>query len=210
MKMTGAALTFFLAVLSGIAVRAEEPSVVLRDAGPEGYQVEGRFLVQAPRAAAWAALTDYEHIEDFASSVRSSRVVERREDGVWIVEQKVSGKVYFFSRRMRLWLKVRERPMEEISFEDTSRKDFETYKGRWTIEEAGAGLRVTYRLTARPRFAAPDFLLREGFRKTAALFLEEIRREILRRASAERREREGSHEEIKAGINGRAADREHT
>lgn len=161
------------AALAESALSMEEPSRGV-------YSLEGFFSVDASSATAWSVLTDYDGIAGFVSSMRRSRVLERRADGV-LVEQEAYGRIFLFSRRVRVLLRVRERPLEEIAFEDISREDFDFYAGSWSIEGAGPSLRVLYRLEAKRRFAAPEFIARGMFRRNAQALLDQVRAEILRR-----------------------------
>jgi ribosome-associated toxin RatA of RatAB toxin-antitoxin module len=128
-------------------------------------------------------LTDYENIEDFVSSVVSSRVAERNKGGA-LIEQVSIGKVLFFSKRVSLRLRLQETPLNEVTFKEMSRKDFEFYEGRWSLQEMPAGCRVIYNLKARPKFLVPLWLARNAFRSSGQDLLTEIKDEILRRADA--------------------------
>jgi hypothetical protein len=176
MRSLGAVTILLWAASPG---RAEAASVSLRESGG-AYELRGEFTVAASRGTVWAVLTDYEHIEDFVSSIKSSRVVERREGGA-LIEQKTRGKAFFLSKTISLWLLVKENPPGEIAFQDVSRRDFDLYQGRWTSEEAPGGTRVVYDLAANPSFAVPGWLARSAFRGMVEGLLEEVRQEILAR-----------------------------
>lgn len=158
----------------------EDVSVSFHDTGDGSYRVEGRFTVEAPPALVWEVLTDYEGIEAFVSSMRRSRVRERK-DGRVLLEQEAAAQVLFFSRTMRVLLDVVERPEEEILFKDLSGEDFEFYRGAWRIEPAEGGTEVRYELRAKRRFRAPEFLAKGVARKTSGTLLEEVLLEIHRR-----------------------------
>lgn len=158
----------------------EEVSVSFQDAGDGSYRVEGRFTTEAPPELVWEVLTDYEGIERFVSSMRSSRV-RQYEGGRAIVEQEASAQVLLFSRSIRVILAVTERPNEAILFEDLSGKDFEFYRGTWRIEPAQGRVVVRYELHAKRRFKAPDFLAKGAARRMSGSLLEEVLLEINRR-----------------------------
>jgi carbon monoxide dehydrogenase subunit G len=176
-----------LLLLAGAAVLAApargEVTVKLRER--KSYEVEGAFQAPVPRATAWKVLTDYEHIGDFVPAVKRSWMVERRGDEA-LVGQNISGTLLFFSRRIVLRLSVREDPMEGLSFRDVLGRDFDAYAGAWTLEDAGDGTRVVYRLRAEPKFHIPPFIVRGVLKREAQDLLRGIRREMLRRQEAER------------------------
>jgi hypothetical protein len=140
-------------------------------------RLEGRFTTSAPSPTAWSVLTDYDHIQDFVSSMRSSRV-KCRGNGFLLVEQESTGRALFFQRTFRLLLKVREEPRQAIAFEDVSRASFERYEGSWSIKEAPRGSEVTYHLTVKGGFMAPGFLMRGASRKMVGELLEQVRTEM--------------------------------
>lgn len=161
--------------------RAQEPAVSLKDLGQGAYEIEGSFSVPVPSTGAWAVLSDYDRVAGFVSSMRRSRVLEREPDHL-LVEQEASARFLLFSRGVRVLLKVRERAPERIAFEDVDGRDFAFYAGSWEVSPEGTGSRVVYRLKAKRRFAAPDFVARGAFKRGAEALLDEVRREMLLRS----------------------------
>lgn len=163
---------------------ARPASVDIRvDRRPGGvFEVSARLAVPASTAAAWSVITDYADIPSFVSSMKSSRVVGR-DGGALIVEQTAVGRMFFFSREMRVTLAVR-RSGNRLSFDDRERKDFEIYNGSWRVVAAPGGCQVRYRLLARPDVPAPHFLLGGAMKRGARRLLEQVRDEILRRELA--------------------------
>jgi ribosome-associated toxin RatA of RatAB toxin-antitoxin module len=154
--------------------------------GPAGIQIEGRCRILASSREAWSVLTDYDGIDRFVSSMRESRIAERR-DGEILVDQEAVGGMLFFRRRIHVRLRVHEEPPGRIRFEDVLRRDFTSYQGEWRVEERGDGVEITYRVSARPAFSIPDFLARGAFRRTVRELLSEVRVEMERRAMLARR-----------------------
>lgn len=163
------------------AGQAGEIAVRVSESSRRVYELEGRFEVSAPSSVVWDVLADYDGIDEFVPSVIESRLVHRRA-GAALIEQRMAGKALIFSREVELTLEVREVLNERIAFQDVSQRDFSQYAGEWRLAAAGGGTAVTYRLTASPRFTAPDFLTRGAFKRGVRELLEEVRREILRRA----------------------------
>lgn len=164
------------------AGRGAGPIVLeFEDLGGGAYRVEGRFSVPVSSAAAWRVLADYDGLGGVIPSLKTSRLLER-EPGRALVEQEVVGGVLFFTRRIRVVLRVVEQPFRALYFDDVSGVDFERYGGSWRIEEEKGGLNVLYSLEAKRRFSAPDFVAKGIFRRNAKELLEKVRSEILRRS----------------------------
>jgi uncharacterized protein YndB with AHSA1/START domain len=155
--------------------------VSLSRAKDKSYDVEGAFLVKAPSSVVWEVLTDYEHIPDFVKTMRRSRVLDGRPDGSALVEQEAVGGAFVFSRAVKVLLQV-TRTADRLTFRDVDGEDFASYAGSWETTQTPDGVRVVYRLRARPRFFAPAFLMRSGMDRGARELLAEVRDEIARRA----------------------------
>ncbi|HVT61091.1 MAG TPA: SRPBCC family protein [Thermoanaerobaculia bacterium] len=158
--------------------------VSLADSGDRTVRLEGRFTIAASRAVAWSVLTDYDHIQQFVSSMRFSRV-KSRGDGFLLVEQESVGKVLFFQRTFNVLLKVREEPNQSVAFEDVSKTSFERYEGSWSLKDAAGGIEVIYRLTAKGGFMASGFVMRGASRKMVGELLDQVRAEMSRKSGAE-------------------------
>lgn len=159
---------------------------VLISRGPSGIEVEGRCVLETSPATAWAVLTDYEGIARFVSSMRESRVTERGSGHV-LVEQVAVGRLFLFSKSMRVVLRVHEEPPGRIQFEDVLHRDFTTYRGEWIVEQRGEDVEIAYRVLARPTFRMPDALMRGVFKRTVRDLVSEVGVEIERRDTLARR-----------------------
>lgn len=165
------------------AARADEGIALSLTRGTSGIAVEGRFATAAPCAVAWNVLTDYDSIARFVTSMRSSHVVGRSDDTLFVDQQAV-GRLLLFSHRLHTSLRIEEEPPTRIRFVDLLGRDFKSYHGEWRIEPAGGGgATVIYRLEADPSFPIPDFVARGLFRSTARELLSQVRAEIERRAA---------------------------
>jgi hypothetical protein len=179
-----------LAVVAASAAAAiEEPgrqapvTVSLAGSQDGSLHVAGQFTTEASRELAWSVLTDYDHLQSFIHSMRSSRIVGRA-DGCVLVEQTSTGSFLFVKRTFRVMLRVCEEPMSAIHFLDTSHASFDRYEGSWTLQEPATGpLRVAYNLTARGGLAT-SALTRGASERTARQLLEEVQREIETRRGA--------------------------
>jgi len=147
-----------------------------------GLAVEGHCIVRAPAAVAWQVLTDYDGIGRFVSSMRESRVTSRADHHL-LVEQVAVSRLFLFTRSFRVTLFVEEAPPDTIRFEDVLGKDFDGYRGEWTLVPAGDQVELVYRLAVRPHTSVPDRFARGLFRRTARDLLAQVRAEIERRAA---------------------------
>lgn len=144
------------------------------------YHVEARFSVPQPGSQVIAVLTDYEQIPRFMPDVRRSIVIERG-NGRTVVEQEAVARMMMFSKRVHLVLEVHE-DAGAIRFRDRAGRSFTRYEGSWSITEQGSGAAIVYRLTAKPAFDVPEFLLRRLLRRDARLMIERLQNEIGARA----------------------------
>ena len=184
-------LGLVLLVASSIA-HASEVTVVLTDS-THSCEVQGGFAVPVSREIAWAVLSDYDHIEEFVTSMVSSRA-ERGPDGSVHVHQVATGKAMMMTRHVHVVLDTREEPLKRIVFTDVLGKDFTVYVGEWLIvpmPDSTGGVYVTYRLGAEPRGTVARMFCRGALRKAAQELLEQVRVEMLRRDASAQAPRRG-------------------
>jgi carbon monoxide dehydrogenase subunit G len=185
-----AALVAAALSLSGSAglagpVPAATPSAVEVSRDPGGvFHVRATFTVAAAPSVAWGVLTDYDHLAAFVPSMRRS-LSTRTTDGRLTVEQEASGRIGPFTRTMHVVLDVTEEPRSRISFRDVSGRSFYTYAGSWSLAPAGDALLVTYTLAASPHRNPPLFA-KSVVGSNARTFLDQLRREMVRREQAAR------------------------
>ena len=146
------------------------------------YTVTARFDVPQPSAVAFAVLSDYEQIPKFMPDVRRSIVLERSA-GRATVEQEAISQFMMFSKKVHLLLEVTEGE-NSIRFEDRSGRSFESYAGSWQGTPSDAGTTITYRLTARPTFDVPEFILKRLLKRDSAEMINRLRVEIASRAKS--------------------------
>lgn len=187
MTLAAAILSAAAALVAAAALPApaagSDAKVSLDVRGASGaYHVEGAFSVEAPAEVAWGVVTDYDGISRFVSSVVHSRVLSRR-PGVTVLEQVGNGRFLFVSRKVALKLAVTETPRTRVEFREIE-GSFAQYEGSWQILPSQDGCLVGYELTARPGPGlAPRFVARAALRRGAEELLDQVRREILRRAT---------------------------
>jgi hypothetical protein len=86
-----------------------------------------------------------------------------------------------FSKRIHLVLEVHEQT-GEIRFRDRCGKSFARYEGTWTITESGGQTAIAYRLTAKPSFDVPEFLLKRLLKRDASQMIQRLQAEIVARS----------------------------
>lgn len=144
------------------------------------YTVTARFEVPQEPSLVFAVLSDYEQIPKFMPDVRRSTVLERG-PGWLLVEQEAMSQFMMFSKKIHLLLEVTEEG-HSIRFKDRSGTSFETYVGSWEGTPInGGGTTITYRLTARPTFDVPEFILKRLLKRDSAEMINRLRVEIASR-----------------------------
>ena len=158
---------------------------VALEGGGHACRVNGTFVAPISGAVAWDVLSDYDHIQQFVSSMVSSRA-ERQANGRLLVHQVAVGGVFIVRRRVQVTLETHEERGRRIAFHDVLAKDFESYVGEWGIHSDSNGTRVNYRLEAEPRGTIARAFCRRTLRHTAEDLLEQVRAEMMRRAGNRR------------------------
>jgi hypothetical protein len=165
--------TMFTAALPLFA--ADEQISVREKAGT--YDVRATFSVSRPASVVTAVLTDYVRIPRYMPEVRASQLLERQDDRA-VIEQEAVAKFLMFSKRVHLVLEVQETP-QTIEFRDRCGQSFERYEGAWALSEQRSDTKISYRLTATPRFDVPSWLLTRLLKRDAVEMIERLRAEIL-------------------------------
>ena len=171
-----------LAVLAlvGTTLRAATPDDQISVRETDGtFEVAATFAVSRSASVVAAVLTDYVRIPHYMPEVRSSQLIERRDDRA-VIEQEAVARFLMFSKRVHLILEVEEAPLT-IAFKDRCGQSFERYEGAWSMMEKGAETRVSYRLTAKPVFDVPGWLLSRLLKRDASEMIERLRAEIAAR-----------------------------
>lgn len=175
-----AALVLGIGSLAG-AGQATDPAPAVREERGV-YLVSAEFSVPGPAAVALTVLTDYENIPRFMPAVKTSTVTERGEDYA-VVEQEAVATFMLFSKRIHLVLDVLVHA-GTIRFSDRCGKSFERYDGAWTVSDTGGRTTIGYRLTAKPSFEVPAFLLKRLLKRDALQMIGHLQTEIGSRAAA--------------------------
>ena len=117
---------------------------------------ERSIEVAAPPQACFDALTDYESMPEWQSSIKRCEVVSRDEEGRGLeVDYKIDAKLR--SIRYRLRYAYDEPHQIEIGFVEGDMKDL---SGEYTLEAEGEGTVVTLSLRVKPGVRVPGPLER--------------------------------------------------
>ncbi len=146
-----------------------------------GFKVSGDVEVQASRALAWEALTDYEGWARFLPDLHVSRIVSRTP-------------LRIAQRGSLPWLPgipivvladVVEQPKTKLSFSKIQ-GNVMFLEGEWRISGKDGALRLDYHAEVIPGFPLPANLSVELVQKDTRARVEAMAEEILRRASQEK------------------------
>jgi len=122
------------------------------------YDVDAIGTVQAPPAAVWKILTNYERMDEFVPDLALCRVLSRTGNEV-IIEQFGTAHFLFMSKAIHLIVRATEQPMTSIDIALIS-GDMKHYESRWElvpIPETG-GTRIVYTGKLVPNFYVPGIL----------------------------------------------------
>jgi carbon monoxide dehydrogenase subunit G len=176
-------LPVVLSILSAAVLSAHTAVTVdVARAADDAYVVDASFDVDVPHHVAWQVITDYEGLGRFVSSIKQSTVRQRDSERL-LLEQSGVGKAWIVSLPMHVVLDVREQDQRIVAFRDLCGKSFSRYEGRWELIPTATGTRVTYQLKADPNGRQPALLARSAIRGSVKKLLDEVRTEILARAS---------------------------
>jgi ribosome-associated toxin RatA of RatAB toxin-antitoxin module len=161
------------------AAQVSAPSASVRE--ERGlYSVSAEFSASGSPDEVLATLSDYDNIPRFMPAVKRSRIVERSNEHV-VVEQEAVASFMMFSKRIHLMLDVSRQP-GTIHFADRCGRSFGRYEGSWTVSERDGLTVIVYRLTAKPAFDVPTFLLKRLLKRDAVEMIEHLQKEIAARS----------------------------
>ena len=170
----------FIAIAVSVPSAADQRSVTVTESGGV-YHVSAAFAVTESADVVLAVLTDYERIPKYMPDMEVSRVIERTSEGA-LVEQQATSKFLMFSKRVHLLLDVQE-GLGTVKFRDRCRKSFGIYEGEWVISQQDSLTVVDYRLSAKPSFDVPAFVLKRLLKRDAGELIDRIAAEIAARAN---------------------------
>jgi hypothetical protein len=175
-RLVIAGLTICLVVAGASKAPAADGQVAVVEKNGT-YDVRATFTVARSIPVVAAVLTDYVRIPHYMPEVRTSQLLERQDDRA-VVEQEAVAKFLMFSKRVHLILEVQE-TAATIEFSDRCGQSFERYAGAWSMADEHGDTKISYRLTATPRFDVPNWLLSRLLKRDAVEMIERLRAEIV-------------------------------
>jgi len=148
----------------------------------ENVIVDLSFVVPATRQQVWAVLTDFDHMDDFISNVKESKVISVAAD-ITKVFQRGSAKYGPISFPFESTREMRLKPFDKIQSHMIS-GNMRKMEGTTQLVDEGAQTRIIYHTDSIPGVWIPPIIgkgfieheIREQFR--------EIRNEIIKRKQA--------------------------
>lgn len=180
------AVRLFLVVLTmPLAGLAMGP--LLSDQDVHVERADGGFVVDvvmhAPvrPAQAWAVLTDFEHMASFVPNLNSSRVLERG-DGVLKVLQQGVARYGVFSANFESLREIRLTPFSEIRAHGLG-GNIQRMESLMRLDPEGSGTRLSYHAEAQPGFwfppmIGPALVRNETAEQFSAMLDEMLRRRV--------------------------------
>jgi len=153
-------LLLLLVVLASVGAAATIRTVEV-DRKDGRYVMQSDTYLDAPPAAVFRVLTDYDRFASISSIFEESRFMGPDEDGTPLVYTRVEGCVaWFFCKTME---RVERLEFEEPDYISTTalpeRSDFRYSRSEWElVPEGDSGTLVRYRLEMEPDFWVPPLL----------------------------------------------------
>ena len=133
---------------------------------------------------AWNVLTDYDHYAGFISGMSESKVVDRRMEGV-VIEQKGEVGVLFFRQAVHTRMLVSEVPPSRVVSRGIE-GSFKDLAGRYELQPALGGVRLTYEGSFIPDFFLPPLFGLALVRNALKTNFSEMALDIVRRSGQQK------------------------
>jgi hypothetical protein len=145
------------------------------------YNFEGGFSVKADTDVVWSVLTDYNHVSGFVSNMHSH--VKKEDGNDLMVEQDAGGGFLIIQEHIKALVAIHEEPLQSISFNDVSHKNFKLYSGVWNLQPnpVTGEIKVTYEIQATRDKNTPSFLTGDLFSGSLGDLLSETQSEMSKR-----------------------------
>lgn len=161
MRYVKQSFRLLVAALALVAVSAGAADLrTLKVQRSNGHIIVGsETFINAPPAAVFEILADYEGFQRISDVFDETRFIERDEDGNGLVYSRVSGCVLLFCKTIE---RVEEltvdpgRKITAVAVPEDSDVEFST--AHWVFEEEEDGTRIEYRLDFKPDFWVPPVL----------------------------------------------------
>ena len=123
------------------------------------YVLVSDTYLDAPQAAVFRVLTDYDQFERISSAFDESRFLGPDTDGTPLVYTRVEGCVWFFCKSLERVERLEfESPGYIVTTALPDRSDFIYSRSQWELSKDRDGTRVVYRLEMEPDFWVPPII----------------------------------------------------
>jgi carbon monoxide dehydrogenase subunit G len=174
-------LFIFCLALAGTAT-AQERDVAVKVEKKDGVLVvDAEFSVRAGLKESWAVLTDFENMEHFINGMQSSQVTKRSGNTLEVVQKGRSsyGLASFAYESVRQVTLVPQQEIRSHGIGGSVKK----YDGVTRLVSEGDTTRIVYHAESVPGFAVPSMLAISFTRGATQRQFNDLRAEILRRAT---------------------------
>ena len=144
--------------------------------GPdEKADIQSKIFIPVRTDSVWMVLTDYDHLREFIPNMIESRLLEDH-GTVKLIEQVAEGKWFMLGKRARVVLEVEEHKYSRLDFHVVD-GDFSVFDGSWELVpgKGGRGTWLSYRLSEKPRFLVPGFLVKHVLSRDIPMRLAAVR-----------------------------------
>jgi ribosome-associated toxin RatA of RatAB toxin-antitoxin module len=166
-----------------LAAGLPAPECTSRSLGGGRIFVRGRAACDAPPAAVYDVVADFDHAAEYVSAMDSSRVMGR--DSSTVRVRQIGTTRFIIARTVRMTLRFHPQPPELLRFEIAD-GDFPVYYGSWRFEPDPLGARVVYDVTMQAPAFIPALLVRPLVERILCRTLREVQAEVRRRQKATR------------------------
>jgi uncharacterized membrane protein len=145
-----AGLVLCVSCTSGVSAMEPGVAVTITQVG-ETFVVEVLAEVPVPLAGAWEVLTDFDHMAQFIGNVKSSRVVRRDENTLWVRQEGVA-EYGPFSLPFKSEREIRLEPKRRIVAKSLS-GSMKRMESEARLGQLADGVRIGYHAEAVPELA---------------------------------------------------------
>jgi hypothetical protein len=123
------------------------------------YRVVSETYIDAPVAAVYGVLIDYERYDRISSVFKEARYLERNPDGSGLVYTKARGCIAFFCQTVERVEQLDVVPQTQIvATVIPERSDTRYSRARWLLAPRGPGTLLRYELEMEPDFWVPPLI----------------------------------------------------
>ena len=152
------ALAVLLTAVCGNTLAAQFYSLKVNRDG-DTYRLSVDVYLDAPPAAVYRVLTDYNHLGRISGVVRQSRLLRRMDAHTALVYVESRVCVWFFCHTLRETQKVFESPPDSVTAEAIpAQSNVRLAASSWQLRPDGTGTRMRWQLSIEPEFWIPPFI----------------------------------------------------